>query len=666
MAAMRGADFLQREKAREELKEPKPKSIKEVPRYVFNVVSKFFKRLFYIFGLVWETKPWILIFMVFIAIWNGVSPVINAFIGAGLLNALQDAYTAAVTTGEDLFRAVVGLLILQFAFSFINNTIGRINNIVNNVAGELVVNHINIKIMNKAREVDLASFDDPEFYARFENAKREASMRPLSILSNNFSMISTIISMVSYLAILIAVAPLFPFLIIIFGIPAAIINFTYRKKSFWYVRFHSKERRQMDYYSDVMTDKDMVKEVRIFNLYGTFIDRYKTTFNKYFKGLKRLFIGEGAWNIGHNLVSTAVNCLLFLFIAKGAANGEYKIGDYNLYVSSLTAIAGCVSSLIAGSASIYEGTLFIDNLIRFMNEERHIISNLPEPRKVKRHVGHTIEFRHVSFSYPGTERKVLNDISFVLDPGDTCALVGVNGAGKTTLIKLLTRLYDPTEGEIFLDGYDIREYDTDDLYSIFGIIFQDFGKYAVSVRENIKFGEVGKNLAEEEIVDAAEQSTASVFIDSLPKKYDTPLMRYFEDDGIELSIGQWQKLSIARAFYSDSDIMILDEPTASLDAIAEQEIYNQFDRLRKDKTTIFVSHRLSSATTANKIIVINNGKIEEMGDHSELMIKHGLYYELFTTQAKRYITPIDGESAEQFIFSGGKLPKEDGSAPDNE
>jgi ABC-type multidrug transport system fused ATPase/permease subunit len=215
--------------------------------------------------------------------------------------------------------------------------------------------------------------------------------------------------------------------------------------------------------------------------------------------------------------------------------------------------------------------------------------------------------------------------------------VGLNGAGKTTLIKLLTRLYDPTEGEILLDGYNIKEYAVEDLYSMFGIIFQDFGKYAVNVKENIAFGKLDRDAGEEEIRLAAEQSSAAPFIEQLPNGYNTPLMRYFEENGIELSIGQWQKLSIARAFYSDSDVIILDEPTASLDAIAEQEIYNQFDQLRKDKTTVFVSHRLSSATVANKIVVLENGAVIEIGNHAELMAKKGVYHTLFSTQAKRYI-----------------------------
>ena len=225
-------------------------------------------------------------------------------------------------------------------------------------------------------------------------------------------------------------------------------------------------------------------------------------------------------------------------------------------------------------------------------------------------------------------------------------LVGLNGAGKTTLLKLLTRLYDPTEGRILLDGHDIREYDVAELYRMFGIIFQDFGKYAVTVSENIQFGDIHRPLDEENIRRAARESNAADYIESLPDGYGTPLMRMFEESATDLSIGQWQKLAIARAFYSESDVLILDEPTASLDPMAEQEIFNQFDRLRKDKTTIFVSHRLSSATMATKIVVLEYGRVVEQGDHQTLMAKQGKYYELFRTQAQRYVSQgqrINGE-----------------------
>ncbi len=635
--------FLENEKARNKLKEPKPQNLKEIPGYLWRVVSKFAKRLLYIYKIVWETRPWILFFMVFIAIFNGVAPVVGLMIDAELLNSLADAFIKAAQGNPVGMDAVASVLILRFAYSFVISLIGRINSIVSSISGELVVNNVNLRIMNKAKEVDIASFDRPEFYEKLENAKREAGHRPLHILNANFTIISTIISMVSYIVLLIGVSPAAPIAIILLSIPTAIINFVYRRKNFFYMRHHSKERRQMNYYSELLTNKDMVKEVRLFNLSGLFIGRYNETFKKYFGGLKKLFIGEGTWHMITSVLSTAVNCTLFLIIAKGVCEGKYEVGTYSLYTGALTSIAAGVGTIISTTASIYEGTLFIDNLITFMNEKMTVIPRLAEPRKVTRHTGHQIRFENVSFRYPGTTRNVINNVSFTIDPGDTVVLVGLNGAGKTTLIKLLTRLYDPTEGTIYLDGHDIKEYDVGELYSLFGIIFQDFGKYAVNVTENIRFGQITRETGMSEVEYAAKQSTADQFIKDLPNEYDTPLMRYFEENGIELSIGQWQKLSIARAFYSDSDIIILDEPTASLDPIAEQNIYNQFDTLRQDKTTIFVSHRLSSATIASKIVVLENGCLIELGNHAELMAKRGAYYTLFSTQAKRYQEIQDAE-----------------------
>ncbi len=394
----------------------------------------------------------------------------------------------------------------------------------------------------------------------------------------------------------------------------------------------------MAYFSDALVNKDMVKEIRLFRLSDTFIVNYNNVFRKYFSGIKKLVVGEGVWSISVSLISTLVNCSLFFFIAYTVTCGSGQIGDYSLYTGALTSIASCVAALVATTSTIYEGTLFIDNMIVFMNEKRHIVPSCDEALSVKRHCGHTIEFRHVSFRYPGTERDVLKDVSFVVEPGETVVLVGLNGAGKTTLLKLLTRLYDPTGGVILLDGHDIREYDVNDLYSLFGAIFQDFGKYAFTVSRNIEFGDVSRPAEREEVIKAAKAGSADEFIRRLPKQYDTELMRIFDLSGIEPSVGQWQKLAIARAFYSDSDILILDEPTASLDAIAEQEIFNRFDELRADKTSFFVSHRLSSATIATKILVLDNGVLAEVGTHTELMRRKGKYYELFSTQAQRYIS----------------------------
>ncbi len=637
----------------DKLRVPPPKNIREVPSYLRKLFSGFFSRLFYIFGLVWETGPWILFVMVFMAVFNGVMPVISATITANIINSLVGAF-GAITPGISLSeqisammsnpacKAIVMWLFLQFAFSFAKSIISNLDTVLKRIYGELVVNHIKLKIMHKAKTVDVANFDTPEFYEKLENANREAGMRPIQILNATLTIFSTCISMVSFIVVLWAVSPLAPAIMAVLAIPSAIINFVYRKKNALYIRKRSKDRRTMNYFSGLITSKDMVKEVKMYGLSDTFIGKYKKTFKRYFAGLKRLFISEGIWHITVTVLNAAASFALFVYIAIQVCNGSQQIGDYSLYVSALVSITTGISTLVSTTATVYEGTLFIDNMISFMKSEKRIIPSLPEPRSVERHAPHHIKFENVSFRYPGSDKYVISNVSLEIEKGDTVVLVGLNGAGKTTLIKLLTRLYDPTEGRILLDGHDIKEYSVEELYGMFGIIFQDFGKYAVSVSENIAFGDIQRPINENDIKFAAERSNSDVFIDKLPRGYDTPLMRIFEDDGIELSIGQWQKLSIARAFYSDSDILILDEPTASLDPMAEQEVFNRFDELREDKTTVFVSHRLSSATTADKIFVLEYGKLIESGNHAELMAKKGKYYELFSTQAKRYIEHSEG------------------------
>ena len=427
------------------------------------------------------------------------------------------------------------------------------------------------------------------------------------------------------------------FIIMAVSLPSAIISFIYRKRNFNYKRRRSKDRREMNYYSDVLVNKDIVKEVRIFGLTDFFADKFKKVFGEYFKGLRALILSESLWQIALGIVSVIVNLFFCGIVALRVLSGEIMLGDYTLYTGAIMSIATCIATLISTSAGVYEGTLFIDNLMYFMNKSPGIVPTVTPGAKVKRNAPHTIEFKNVSVHYPGSERCVLQNINITFSPGQTTVLVGLNGAGKTTLIKLLTRLYDPTDGVILLDGRDIREYDLESLYGMFGIIFQDFGRYAVTVGENISFGDLSLTPSHDSLMEAARQSNADGFIEKLPQGIDTPLTRQFERTGSELSGGQWQKLAIARAFYSRSDILVLDEPTASLDPLAEQEIFNEFDRLRSGKMSIFVSHRLSSATTAGQIIVLEGGRVVEKGTHKELMEQKGKYYNLFSVQAKRYV-----------------------------
>ncbi len=622
-------------------KVPPPKGVRDIPRYLKELLGGFFSRLFYIFKLVWRTGPWILFFMLSISIFNGVMPVIGALISKNILNEMQAVLALQKEGNEVAFwgSMVMLLLLFLFAYRLLTRLVATLDSSVTRIAGEKVVRYVRVQIMEKARELDLASFDMPGFYEKLENANREAGSRPISVITSTFTIISRLIELVSYVVVLVTVPDMWwaVLVVVVVSIPSAIISFVYRRKNFNYMRFRSKDRRQMNYYSSVMVDKDLAKEVKMFDLSDTFIGRFEAVFARYYAGLRKLIVNESVWHVIIAVVSVVTNCIFYIMIAMMFFDGRIMIGDYSLYTGAIGSIATAVTSIIGVSAGIYEGTLFIDNLISFMEEEQTIVPIKETPERVERNAAHTIEFEHVSFRYPGTDRDVLYDVNLRFRPGETVVLVGLNGAGKTTLIKLLTRLYDPTEGRILLDGRDLREYDVKDLYKMFGIIFQDFGKYAFTVSENIAFGDVDKEPNEKEITEAAVQSAADEYIRSLPDGYDTPLMRIFEKNGIELSIGQWQKLAVARAFYSESDVLILDEPTASLDPMAEQEIFNQFDRLRADKTTIFVSHRLSSATVATQIVVLEYGRVIEVGDHRELMDKKGRYYELFTTQAKRYL-----------------------------
>ena len=621
-------------------KVPPPKNFWDVFRYLRQLLGGFFKRFGYIVGIVWKTGPWILFLLSFMALLKGVTPIIGSLISKSILNELQGVIAGGgLPVSEFWGSTVLYLLIFLFVYRVLVGVIQNVNRAINRIAGEKVVKQVKLQIMEKSKQLDLASFDDPFFYEKMENANREAGNRPLSILSETFGVVSTVIEFISYLVVLMAAPGLAwaTAVIIAVSIPSAVITFVYRRKNFQYMRRRSKERRQMNYYSDLLVDKDKIKEVRMYDLADTFIGRYLKVFAQYYKGLRRLILSENIWHILLGILAGVTNLIFYVLIAKQVWTGEILIGDYTLYAGAIASVATCVGTLITTSATIYEGTLFIDNLIAFMKEEQTVVPRLAEPAQVARNMGHTIEFQNVSFRYPGSERYVLKNINLTIGEGETVVLVGLNGAGKTTLIKLLTRLYDPTEGRILLDGRDVRDYDVKSLYKMFGIIFQDFGKYAVSVEENIRFGDISKVAGMDAVEYAAAQSAAKEYIEALPNRYDTPLMRVFETNGTELSIGQWQKLAIARAFYADSDILILDEPTASLDPMAEQEIFNQFDRLREDKTTIFVSHRLSSATVADKIVVIEAGKVIECGSHRELMIAGGKYAELFTTQAKRYI-----------------------------
>lgn len=388
-----------REALYEKMKVPKPKKLREVPGYLRAVFGGTFSRLLYIFRLVYEARPLLLFVMIFMSVFNGVMPVVGTYITANLLSRIVQRFA---DPSVDLWLP----LILQFGYTFFYMLVNSLKNIITSISGEMVTNYVKVKIMNKAKEVDLASFDMPDFYERLENANREAGSRPVAIMESTFGMVSRLITLVSYLVILCGLifrlewyAGLFAGLFVILSVTTALVSFRFRRKRFLYMRMRSKDRRQMAYYSNTLVNKDMVKELRLFDLSDLFIGRYQEVFGHYFKGLRRLIYRENAWSLGLNLLTAVVNCILFYIIATNIG----QIGDYTVYTGALNSVSGAVTAIITTLGSIYEGTLFIDNMILFMKEKRTIVPSLPAPRTPTRHSGHRIEVKNVSFSYPGSE-----------------------------------------------------------------------------------------------------------------------------------------------------------------------------------------------------------------------------------------------------------------------
>ena len=378
---------------------PPPKRLADIPRYLRELTGTFLARLLYIFRLVWETRKSLLFVMILMCVFNGVTPVIGSVIAAAILDDL-----AAVYAGEALaFRAVAVLLVYQFLYMFLTSTVSRVYTMFTSISGELVSNHVKQKIMEKVKTIDMMSYDSPEFYARMENANREAGSRPVQIMSSTFSVLSTAISIVSFTLLLFTVSAWMPLIIVVTAIPSAVINFVYRRKNVNYMFRRSKSRRQMDYYSSTLVNKDMAKEIRMFDLADTFREKYQQTFEDYFKGLKRLQMEECFFTIGAAVLTNAVYCLLYIFLARGVFDGRFAVGSFSLYTGAITTIGTGVRTLISTTASIYEGTLFINNLIEFLNQQPTVVPALNPPARVARHQGHTIAFEDVSFRYPGAK-----------------------------------------------------------------------------------------------------------------------------------------------------------------------------------------------------------------------------------------------------------------------
>ena len=582
--------------------------------------------------LVWQTNRWATIGLGFLTLGGALLPASQAWVG----KLIVDGVVASIQRGADpeVVRRVFVYLILELALFLLNTALNHARRLIQQLIQLQLANRIRGEIIQKALTLDLAFFEHPDFYDRLQNARRESGYKPVDLINDTFLIVQNTITLISFAVLLLRFSPWLVIILLVTSIPAFIAETRFSEEGFRLLTRRAPETRQINYLSRLLTEDTSAKEIKLFNLGETLLTRYMTLFDKFFREDKSLALRRAVAGFGLGLIATLGFYGSYAWIVWHTVQGKISLGDMTLYLTIFRQGQSTFQAILSGVGSIYENNLFMANLFDFLGLKPQMgvaARNQALPVPLRR----GIEFRGVGFRYPDSEEWALRDIDLTIRPGEKIALVGPNGAGKTTLIKLLSRLYDPTEGTILIDGIDIRELDPLDLRQRIGVIFQDFVRYHLAASENIGFGQVEALDRLEQIIESARKSGAHSIIENLPDGYQTMLGRWFHG-GHELSVGQWQKIALARAFMRDAEILVLDEPTASLDAETEYEIFRRFQELTVGKMAILISHRFSTVRMADRIVVIQEGRIAEIGSHHDLLNQGGIYGHLFSLQAEGY------------------------------
>jgi ATP-binding cassette subfamily B protein len=581
--------------------------------------------------LVWSTDAFLTGAMAFISLIRGVVPAMTVVITRLLIDSVVQGIS--IHSVNPVWIPVA----LQLGVGLLDRFLSTLSNITQQLLQDRVSTKVQLLILEKANTLDLAFFENPEFYDKLRSAAEEANYKPVSMISQTFDLGRTIITLFSMLFLLLQLAWWLALVAILVPLPSFIASTRYGWMGYHRMRRQSPERRQMYYFNRVMSVDDFNKEVKLFNLGDFFIERYKTIAEKFYEENKSLMTRRYLVGFFWAGLTIAANSGIYLYVALQAVTKRITLGGLTLYTQSAIQTGQSFQGVLDGVSNMYENNLFVSTLFEFLEYQPKIVSPT-NPHPVEPATGAKgldVEFRNVSFTYPGKEEPALKNVSFTIRTGEAIALVGRNGAGKTTLVKLLTRLYDPDEGEILIGGRNIKDYDLKELREQVGVIFQDYVNYYMNAHENIGVGRIAEIDNIEQVQKAAYKSGAHTVIERLDDGYNTMLGRWF-DEGVQLSGGEWQKIALARAFMRDARILILDEPTSSLDAQAEYEVFSHFRALTEGKTAIFISHRFSTVRLADRIFVIENGTIIENGSHRELMDLDGRYAELFNLQAEAY------------------------------
>ncbi|MDH3246113.1 MAG: ABC transporter ATP-binding protein/permease, partial [Saprospiraceae bacterium] len=497
----------------------------------------------------------------------------------------------------------------------------------------LYANHSSVELIQKAASMDLAQFEDPNFYDKLERARRQTTGR-VTLMTMVLSQFQDIITVITLAAGLIVFAPLLIVLLIVAIVPSFLNEAYFSRSGYSLVRSWTPERRELDYVRFIGASDVTAKEIKLFGLADFLSERFRKLAHKYYLANRKLAIQRTIWGSIFHIIGDLAYYGAYVLIIIRTVAGILTIGDLTFLSGSFARLRSQLQGIFSRFSRITESSLYLQDYFSFMEIKPRMLldsGGLTFPDTIRE----GFRFHGVGFKYPESDNWAVRNVSFTLHPGEKLALVGENGAGKTTLVKLLARLYDPTEGTITLDGIDIREYDLASYRRAIGVIFQDYVKYYFTARENIAVGHIEELENREQIEFAANQSLADQVIDKLPKRYQQVLGKRFAE-GKELSGGEWQKIALARAYMKDSKLLILDEPTATLDARAEYEAFQRFAELTVGKTAVLISHRFSTVRMADRILVLKNGEVLELGSHEELLQLNGLYAELFQLQAAGY------------------------------